>query len=290
MVSVVIPSYNRLSFIGKAIDSAMIQEPSPIEIIVVDDGSSDGSVEFLRSYVSWSGFRFLTHKNNANLGQSASINLGIRAAIGEYIAILDSDDQFAETKLMDQVAFLESHPDVGMVYGQGYAIDEQGRFLFKLPCDDHAEKGDPNKLLLDCFMAIPGGSLIRKSVFDTVGLFEEDFRAGQDHDMALRIMEATKVAYLPKLAFYYRKHGDSISVNGLRRRWMTGQEILRRAASRYPYKKSTIRKRKAVLNFRLGQTFWRESSKLHALKYFFVAGVLDPVRALKVLTGNESVR
>lgn len=109
-------------------------------------------------------------------------------------------------------------------------------------------------------MALPGGSLVRKSVLDDVGFFEEAFRAGQDHDMALRIMEATKTVYLPKLAFYYRKHGESISANGLERRWKTGIEILERDRKLYPYKGRTIRERRAVLQFRLGQTYWREGS------------------------------
>src|SRR5690606_14136464 len=194
--------------------------------------------------------------------------------------ILDSDDMFAPGKLRAQVEFLRDHPEVGMVYGQGHAINASGEFLFKVPGDGHAEPSDPNRLLLDCYMALPGGALIRRSVLDRVGSFEESFRAGQDHDMAIRIMEATPCAYLPKLAFYYRKHDDAISVKGLERRWLTGLEILRRANERYPYMRSTIRKRKAVLQFRLGQTYWRERRKAKALPHLISSGLLDPARAL----------
>jgi len=289
-VSVVIPAFNRANFINETIQSALSQDYSNVEIIVVDDGSTDGTYEILLEYKRRGLITLLSHDNRGNLGQSASLNLGLKSSHGAYVAILDSDDLFAGDKISDQVRYLQRNRKVGMVYGQGQAIDQNGSFLFKVPADGHHEDSDPNRLLLDCYMALPGGSLIRKTVFDKVGLFEEKFRAGQDHDMALRIMEATEVAYLPRLAFYYRKHGDSISANGLWRRWTTGQEILNRAVARYPYKKSTIRKRKAVLNFRLGQTSWREYSKLSALKHFFVAGVLDPVRALKVLTGYEPVR
>lgn len=289
LVSVIIPSYNRAAYIEAAINSALDQTYGPVEVIVVDDGSTDGSYEKLQQWEERGKLVLLTHPERRNRGQSASINLGIQQAAGSYIAILDSDDMFAKEKLADQVAFLEANPETGMVYGQGHAVDADGNFLFKVPGDGHQELSDPNRLLLDCYMALPGGSLVRRSVFETAGLFEESFRAGQDHDMAIRIMEATRCAYLPKLAFYYRKHDDSISVKGLERRWLTGLEILRRANERYPYMRSTIRKRKAVLQFRLGQTYWREKRKAKALPHLVSSGLLDPARALMVLIGREQV-
>lgn len=289
LVSVIIPSYNRAAYIEAAISSAIDQTYGPVEVIVVDDGSTDGSYEKLQQWEERGELVLLTHPERRNRGQSASINLGIQQAAGSYIAILDSDDMFAKEKLADQVAFLEANPETGMVYGQGHAVDADGNFLFKVPGDGHQELSDPNRLLLDCYMALPGGSLVRRSVFEKAGLFEESFRAGQDHDMAIRIMEATKCAYLPKLAFYYRKHDDSISVKGLERRWLTGLEILRRANERYPYMRSTIRKRKAVLQFRLGQTYWRERRKAKALPHLISSGLLDPARALMVLIGREQV-
>lgn len=289
LVSVIIPSYNRAAYIEAAINSALDQTYGPVEVIVVDDGSTDGSYEKLQQWEERGELVLLTHPERRNRGQSASINLGIQQATGSYIAILDSDDMFAKEKLAEQVAFLEANPETGMVYGQGHAVDADGNFLFKVPGDGHQELSDPNRLLLDCYMALPGGSLVRRSVFEKAGLFEESFRAGQDHDMAIRIMEATKCAYLPKLAFYYRKHDDSISVKGLERRWLTGLEILRRANERYPYMRSTIRKRKAVLQFRLGQTYWRERRKAKALPHLISSGLLDPARALMVLIGREQV-
>lgn len=287
LISVIIPSYDRASYIVEALESVFNQNYPSIEIIVVDDGSSDGTYEILEKQRDKGKITLLTHPKRANRGQSASLNLGLRRAKGNFISILDSDDMFASGKLEDQSEFLEQHPEIGMVYGQGHAVDACGKFMFELPSNGHSETGDPNLLLLDCYMALPGGALIRKSVMDQVGFFEESFRAGQDHDMALRIMEATKVAYLPKLAFYYRKHGDSISAKGLERRWKTGMEILRRASQRYPYNRATVRKRKAVLHYRLGQTYWRESGKLTAVRHLLIAGILDPLRAIGVLLGRE---
>jgi glycosyltransferase involved in cell wall biosynthesis len=289
-VSVIIPVYNRFLYIESAIDSVFRQEYKNFELIVVDDGSVDGSFELLERLQDKFRFKLLSHSDRENKGQSASINRGIEEASGSYIAILDSDDEFWEDKLDWQVQFLECNAGFGMVYGQGHAVDAEKHFLYTVPDEFHVEVSDPNDLLLDCHMALPGGSLIRKSVFDGVGLFEESFRAGQDHDMALRIMEVYDVAYVPRPAFYYRKHEDAISTKGLERRWVTGMEILRRASQRYPYKKLVMRKRKAVLNFRLGQTLWCESSKIRAIKHFLMAGILDPFRAFRVLKGTEPVR
>lgn len=289
LISVIIPAFNRAPYIEEALASVFEQKYPNIEVLVVDDGSTDGTYEVLKTHYERGKIKLLTHPSRANRGQSAALNLGLREARGELIAILDSDDMFAPAKLEQQAGFLESNPEVGMVYGQGHAVDAHGNFLFEVPANGHSESGDPNLLLLDCYMAIPGGALIRKSVLDEVGFFEEAFRAGQDHDMALRIMEATKTAYLPKLAFYYRKHGDAISTTGLERRWKTGFEILERARKRYPYSKRTIRKRRAVLKFRLGQTYWREGGKVKALPYLAASGVLDPSRALSVIIGRERV-
>lgn len=289
LISVVIPAFNRAPYIEDALRSVFDQDYPSIELIVVDDGSSDGTYEILKKHQERDAIKLLTHPNRANRGQSAALNLGLREAAGEFVAILDSDDMFAPGKLEDQASFLTANPEVGMVYGQGHAVDAGGNFLFELPANGHKEAGDPNHLLLDCYMALPGGALVRKSVLDEVGFFEESFRAGQDHDMALRIMEATKTAYLPKLAFFYRKHGDSISAKGLERRWKTGMEILERARQRYPYKRSTLRKRKAVLHFRLGQTYWREGGKVKALPHLVTSGALDPARALSVILGRERV-
>ncbi len=283
LVSIIIPSYNRFKYIAEAIFSVENQNYKNIEIIVVDDGSNDGSLSLLESLKYEGRIQLYTHNNKINKGQSASINLGMSKASGCYISVLDSDDYFSAQKLTNQVAFLEADKSIGMVYGQGHAVDANGRFLFKVPDDNHREDSDPNKLLLDCYMALPGGALVRREVFESVGLFEEKFRAGQDHDMALRIMEKFPVAFLPEVSFYYRKHGDSISARGLETRWRNAALILERAVGRYPYRKSTIRKRRAVIDYRLGQVLWSSDRKIQALSRFIAAGVRDPKRATKVI-------
>jgi|AntDeeMinimDraft_4_1070355.scaffolds.fasta_scaffold00261_18 glycosyltransferase involved in cell wall biosynthesis len=287
IVSVVIPAFNRVNFIDQTVTSVVSQSYSYVETIVVDDGSTDGTWERLDDLRQKHGIKVLTHEGRENRGQSAALNLGLQEAIGEYIAILDSDDLFAPGKLKKQVRFLEENPTVGLVYGMGQAIDGDGQYLYDILCPDHLEPNDPNEVLLDCYFLLPQNALVRRSVFDRVGEFEESFRAAQDHDMLIRIAEVTTMAFIPETLFYYRRHGDSISSNGQELRWRNGFEILRRAAKRYPYRRSTIRKRAAVLNYRLWETYSGQGQRGRAWSHLIWAGLLDPARSVRVLLGWE---
>lgn len=290
LVSVLIPAFNRVNFIDETLQSVFQQTYPHVEILVVDDGSSDGTYEKLKSYAQQQKLCLLTHEKRANKGQSAALNLALRQAQGSFIAILDSDDVFLPRKLETQVRFLQSHPDVGLVYGLGEAVDERGEWLYDLLTAEHQEPNDPNAVLLDCYFLLPQNALVRKSAYEQAGFFEESFRAAQDHDMLVRLAEVTRFGFLPEKVFQYRRHRDSISVNGAERRWQTGFEILHRAATRYPYKASTLRRRKAVLNFRLAQTYWQQGTWSKALPHLVKSGLLDPIRALRVLLKLEIVR
>ncbi len=289
-VSVVIPAFNREPFIRSTVGSVIKQTYSSVQLLVTDDGSTDGTTRILQALASDGHLRLLHHPHNENRGQSASINLALEHATGKYISILDSDDMFAPNKLEVMVDYLERHPDIGLVYSNGYAVDEHDNILYEMHAPDHQEHNDPNRLLMDCYFLLPQNAVVRKSVFDEAGRFEESFRSAQDHDMLLRIAEITKMAYIPDHLFYYRRHGDSISAKRQDVRWKTGFEILRRAAERYPYRKSTLRKRKAVLHFRMAQVYWRAGEKTKALPQLMMAGLLDPMRGFGVLSGKETVR
>ncbi|WP_245777366.1 glycosyltransferase [Marinobacter pelagius] len=288
-VSVLIPAFNRKNYIGETIESVLSQSYPNIELIVVDDGSTDGTFEILEEYSDQKKLTLLTHPGRENRGQSAALNLGLEEASGEFVAILDSDDLFMPDKIALQVDYLQNNPDVGLVYGMGEAIDEKGNWLYDIHSPEHVERNDPNEVLLDCYFLLPQNALVRREVFDRVGFFEEGFRAAQDHDMLIRISEQTKMAFLPIKVFRYRRHQESISSRGQRRRWENGFEILHRARARYPYRRSTIRKRRAVLHYRMGQVCRREKRYALATFNLIVSGVLDPARSFRVLTGRERI-
>lgn len=288
-VSIITPLYNRAKYIEEAINSALHQGYDDIEIIVVDDGSTDGGDKIVES-LSSPQVRLVRHPDNANCGQSKSLNLALNLASGEFIAILDSDDIFLPGKLINQVRYLNDNPDVGLVYGMGFGIDSNGNQIYEILSPDHQEPSDPNRILLDCYFHLPVGSLVRRSVYEQVGGFDESLRAGQDHDMLVRMAEVTKFAFQPIRVYCYRRHSESISTKGLEARWRNAQIILNKADARYPYKKSTLRKRKAVINFRLAQALINsKKSWVEAVARLCYAALLDPVRVVKVLTGAEKV-
>jgi len=284
-VSVIIPAYNRVDYIDQTIMSVLEQTYSNVELIVVDDGSTDGTYEKIMAYGD--KLTLLTHERHANRGQSASINVGLDIAKGDYIAILDSDDYWELDKLNVQVNYLVRHPDVGLVYSNGHAVDADGGVLYPIYGEKHVESNDPNAVLLDCYIALPVNSLVRRKMYDLVGGFNETYRAAQDHDMLIRIAEITELAYLSEFLWYYRRHGDSISSKQQGLRWHYGFEILQSAKHRYPYGSRTIRKRLAVLNYRLGMCYLAEQKRLASSWCLVKAFIFDPIRSMKFLAGFE---
>lgn len=286
-VSVIIPCYNRALYVGEAIDSVLDQTYENFELLVVDDGSTDQSLAIIRTFGD--RVRTLQHPGGVNRGQSAAINLGLARSDGEYVAILDSDDYWALDKLEKQVAVLQAHPEVGLVYGNARIVDDYGNLLHLRYGTDHQELNETGRILADCYFSVPSNSLVRRSVFDTVGAFNEGLRAAQDHDMAIRIAEATRLAYIPDVMFHYRRHGDSISAGRAGLRWRNGFKILEAARQRFDYPAPVVRRRRALLHFRVGQCLMRERKYLRAVPHFLGALLNDPRRSVRVLLGGEKV-
>ncbi len=284
-VTVIIPCYNRERFVRETVESALAQTYPHVEVVAVDDGSTDGTRKVLEDYAD--RVTILDHPGRVNKGQSASINLAVRSTRSDYIAILDSDDYWAPEKIERQVEYLESHPEVGLVYANGLAVDENGKELYKVFSAKHVETNRPERALLECHFNLPSNALVRRSVLESAGEFDETMRSAQDHDMAIRIAEITRLAYIDEPLWYYRRHPDSQSGRHSRRRWETGFKILRKACQRYPYGLNVQRRRLAVLNFRLGQCLREEHRFGRAVIRFVAAGLLDPVRAIGVLRGLE---
>lgn len=284
-VTAIIPCFNREKFIGEAVQSVLDQTYSNIETLVIDDGCTDSSRAVLDTFGD--RIRVLEHPGRQNRGQSAGINLALSQSQSDYVAILDSDDRWLPDKIAEQVEYLEAHPDVGLVYGRGEAVDENGRHLFYIHGPDHRETSDPHRVLLDCYFLLPNNSLVRRSVFEQVGGFDETLRSAQDHDMAIRVAEVTRLAFVDRMWFQYRRHPDSISRRKAELRWRTGFRILEKARSRYPYPREVLRGRAGVLHFRLAQCMLEESRYAGAVWHLLRAFCCDPGRSLKVLAGRE---
>jgi len=277
-VSVIIPCYNSARFIKGTIDSVLGQTYQNYEILAIDDGSTDGTREILNGYLP--NIKILTHPNNSNLGVGASMNLGVRESKGDLIAFLDHDDLWQPNKLLEQAEIFDKYADVGLVYTNVFVIDEDGNELFEIYENGFRELNKPEKLLLKCYIITVSSVTVRRRLFGEIGLFRTDIRDA-DHDMWLRMVERTKLFYLPKCLASYRKHPGQISSG--RKIWEDGFVTLREASKRYPYGISIIRKRFAILHHRLGKYDWDHNDYFKALENYFLAGLLDPFKSFGVI-------
>jgi glycosyltransferase involved in cell wall biosynthesis len=143
-VAVIIPCFESSKFIRKTIESALNQDYDDLEIIAIDDGSTDETRKILESYLP--KIRILSHPNNANLGAATSLNLGINETKSYLIAFLDSDDIWHPNKLKEQVKIFQKYWDVGLVYTNGCVIEDSDDILYKLFPDDFQEENIYEKI------------------------------------------------------------------------------------------------------------------------------------------------
>ena len=209
LVSVIIPTYNRGSVLGRAVDSVCAQTCRDFELFVVDDGSTDSTREVLAEY----GER-TTYLYQENRGVSSARNLGIRHSSGEYIALLDSDDAWLPTKLERQLEAMRQHPTLPLCHTEEIWI-RQGKRVN--PMKKHRKYGGyifPYCLPL-CVIS-PSSVLMRRWIFDEIGFFDEDLPACEDYDLWLRLTPTYEVLFLEEpLLVKYGGHADQLS----RRYW-----------------------------------------------------------------------
>ncbi len=179
-VSVIIPTFNRGWALKAAIDSVLTQHFDNFELIVVDDGSTDNTPELLAAYASQ-----LTILKQENLGVSAARNTGIRAARGALIAFLDSDDRWLPEKLARQTAFFEANPDAKICQTEEIWVRNGVRVN---PKKKHTKpSGDIFEQSLFLCLVSPSAVMLRRELFEEVGLFDENLPACEDYDLWLRI-------------------------------------------------------------------------------------------------------
>jgi glycosyltransferase involved in cell wall biosynthesis len=205
MLSVIIPSHNRAVYLKEAIDSVLCQVPKPLEVIVVDDGSTDGTWQILNSYNS-----SIAAIRQPRMGVSGARNAGIRRAKGEWIAFLDSDDLWLPGKLAAQVDYLHRSPSPGICQTQEIWIRNGKRLN---PSKVHKKpQGECFTLLLERCLVSPSAVMIHRAIFDEVGLFDESLPACEDYDLWLRIGCRYPVGLIDKSLIIKRGgHADQLS-------------------------------------------------------------------------------
>ncbi len=214
LVSVIIPAFNSAEFIVRAVESVLTQTYSRYEVIVVDDGSTDGTKSVLCQFGA--GIRYVYRENH---GPSAARNTGIGIATGRYICFLDADDFWMPKKLEVQVAFMAQHPDIGLVFTDEEEFDEEKilhrSILAKTLCrpdlcPQRAMQDVFAKLIVENF--IPTSTvMVRRECFQKVGLFDETLRSVEDRDMWLRIAAHFQIACVSSILAKKQVHSSNIS-------------------------------------------------------------------------------
>jgi glycosyltransferase involved in cell wall biosynthesis len=204
-ISVIIPTYNRAHVLKRAIDSVLNQTFSDFEIIVVDDGSTDDTQKLLKQYDD--KLKVITTENR---GVSAARNIAIKDAKGKYIAGLDSDDYWHKRKLERQIEALESRPDIKIIYTNEIWIRNGKRVN---QCKQHQKySGHIYKKCLPLCIISPSSVVMERSIFDDIGLFDEDLPACEDYDLWLRVASKYEVFFLDEELIYKTGgHEDQLS-------------------------------------------------------------------------------
>lgn len=200
-VSVVLPAFNAEKFVGEAIESILAQDFTDFELIVIDDGSTDGTLEIMRSF---DDERVRVVSNSENLGVVKTCNIGIAESRGGYIARQDADDISLPTRLGKQVAYLETHPEVALLGTARKTMLPDGKVkAHKLRLRNPTFE---DLLERNCF--VHGSVMIRKAVVEAVGGYDELFRFAEDYEFWLRIAKQYATANLPEPLYVLRRHSS----------------------------------------------------------------------------------
>lgn len=213
LVSVCIPSYNHARFLPEAIESVLAQTYPNVELIIVDDGSTDDSLSIARQYEAKYPdlIQVHTHPNGANRGISATANLAYGFSKGKYWSGLPSDDILCKDKLEKQVKYLEANPEIGFVYSYGDYIDERSNNLPGRFGRDITGDADPLESIIRGNV-IPGMSVLaRREAVEKVGLHDENL-IYSDWDYWLRFFAHCKGGFIPESLVEYRIHSYNTSV------------------------------------------------------------------------------
>ncbi|TCV84275.1 glycosyltransferase family 2 protein [Sulfurirhabdus autotrophica] len=205
LVSVVIPTYNRVGLLRETIGSILSQTLQDFEIIIVDNMSIDGTEDYA-SHLDDSRIRYFRNPNNGVI--AVNRNLGIRHAKGKYLAFCDDDDLWMPEKLQRQIDVMENNVDIGLCYTNGYSFRENDVIHTRLARKRVFSEHFRHLLWENC---IPSSSvLVRKVIFEETGLIDENIElvAVEDYEMWLRIAYISKLAYVDEALIKYRFHNN----------------------------------------------------------------------------------
>jgi glycosyltransferase involved in cell wall biosynthesis len=204
LVSIITPSYNQARFLEETIQSVLSQDYPNLEYIIVDGGSSDGSVNIINRYAN----RLAWWVSEPDQGQTDALNKGFAHATGEIFAWLNSDDSYLSAAISEAVAFIQAHPRAAMVYGDANLVDEQGKTIGRFP----ARQTDLSKLLRGSVHIPQQASFFWAHHWREVGPLDPSFKFAMDYDLWVRLAKLGPLLYTPRMWANFRLHGAGKSV------------------------------------------------------------------------------
>lgn len=206
-VSVIIPVYNRVEQLKRAIESVINQSFADFELIIIDDGSS---LDIKSVISSFNDNRIVYLKNEQNKGVSYSRNRGILSSKGKYISFLDSDDKWFKRKLEEQVKFFKENRELRLVHTEEIWIKNGKRMNQKKR--HKKSSGDIFERSLELCLISPSTVMIKREIFDKYGYFDESLPVCEDYDLWIRITAFEKIGFIEKpLIYKYGGHSDQLS-------------------------------------------------------------------------------
>ena len=311
IISVVMPVYNASPFLQEAMESVLVQTFEDFEFIIINDGSTDNSLDIIKSF---DDSRIVLLNNTDNMGVIYSLNRGLSSARGHYIARFDADDINLKERFSVQHQFLEENPSVMLCGSQAYKIKENGSSYLINRCLK-VPKEHINiffGMMFDCQFIHPT-VMFRSSILDQVHEYDRDYPHAEDYDFWLRVMERFQVQNLSQCLIYYRVHSSSVSNKFRSNQKSTAKKVRLRASTIF---NNTVGLRSKIIttmlasdttnflnNFEgdrlainqagvsswLSQYYlWRELMRRqknfsHWLRYIKISGYNYPIRALILL-------
>lgn len=211
LVSIVTPSYNQADYLEETILSVLNQDYDPIQYIIIDGASSDGSIAIIKRFKG----RISHWVSEKDLGQTDAINKGFKLANGEIISWLNSDDTLLPGAISEAVQYLSDNPEVGLVYGGANYIDKNSSVIGKFP----AAQTSLQKLKRGYVHIPQQASFFRKSLWDQVGPLDPSFFFAMDYDLWVRLASVSKITYIPRTWANFRLHADAKTISADDRCW-----------------------------------------------------------------------
>ncbi len=210
-VSIITPSFNQADYLESTIRSVLDQTYSDIEYFIIDGGSTDGSLEVIKSYQD----KLAGWVSEPDQGQTDAINKGFSMVTGEVIAWLNSDDTYFPHAVEQAVSYLDDHPEVGLVYGDANYIDQHGGITGRFP----AAQTSLTQLRRGYVHIPQQAAFFRKSLWDQVGPLDPDFFFAMDYDLWVRLAGVSSIQYIPQTWANFRLHQNAKTISADDRCW-----------------------------------------------------------------------